>query len=215
MLQILISACLIGENCKWDGSNNRNQDVLDFMKKMEGKAKFHPVCPEQAGGLPTPRAASEIHMPDEAVMNTEGEDVTAEFLLGADFALREAKKYDCTIAILKERSPSCGSNGIYDGTFSHKLREGMGKTAALLAGYGLKVYGESLSLRDIFFRLHRHHVDTSAGYPDCGSHDPRRVCHFFPSIDLAALTGISRHAYDLTAVHRYDKRTAHRTADTC
>ncbi|MFR8392810.1 MAG: DUF523 domain-containing protein, partial [Pilosibacter sp.] len=57
MLQILISACLIGENCKWDGSNNRNQDVLDFMKKMEGKAKFHPVCPEQAGGLPTPRAA--------------------------------------------------------------------------------------------------------------------------------------------------------------
>ena len=77
------------------------------------------------------------------VMNTEGEDVTAEFLLGADFALREAKKYDCTIAILKERSPSCGSNGIYDGTFSHKLREGMGKTAALLAGYGLKVYGES------------------------------------------------------------------------
>ena len=130
MLQILISACLIGENCKWDGSNNRNQDVLNFMKKMEGKAKFHPVCPE-------------IHMPDEAVMNTEGEDVTAEFLLGADFALREAKKYDCTIAILKERSPSCGSNGIYDGTFSHKLREGMGKTAALLAGYGLKVYGES------------------------------------------------------------------------
>ena len=119
MLQILISACLVGENCKWDGTNNRNQDVLDFMKKMEGKVKFHPVCPEQAGGLPTPRAASEIHMPDEA------------------------KKYDCTIAILKERSPSCGSNGIYDGTFSHTLREGMGKTAALLAGYGLKVYGES------------------------------------------------------------------------
>ena len=77
MLQILISACLIGENCKWDGTNNRNQNVLDFMKKMEGKAEFHSVCPEQAGGLPTPRAASEIHMPDEAVMNTEGEDVTA------------------------------------------------------------------------------------------------------------------------------------------
>ena len=79
MLQILISACLIGENCKWDGSNNRNQDVLDFNeKKWKGKAKFHLVCPEQAGGLPTPRAASEIHMPDEAVMNTEGEDVTAD-----------------------------------------------------------------------------------------------------------------------------------------
>ena len=143
MLQILISACLLGENCKWDGTNNRNQDVLEFMKKMEGKAEFHPVCPERMGGLPTPRAASEIHMPDEAVINTEGEDVTAEFLLGADFALREAKKYGCTIAILKERSPSCGTRGVYDGTFSHKLREGMGKTAALLAGYGLQVYGES------------------------------------------------------------------------
>lgn len=140
MLQILISACLVGENCKWDGTNNRNQDVLDFMKKMEGKVKFYPVCPEQAGGLPTPRAASEIHMPDEAVMNTKGEDVTAEFLLGADFALREAKKYDCTIAILKERSPSCGSNGIYDGTFSHKLREGMGKDC----GPACRVWTESV-----------------------------------------------------------------------
>ena len=80
MIHILISACLIGENCKWDGTNNRNQGVLEFMKKMEGKAEFHPVCPEQLGGLPTPRAASEIHMPDEAVINTEGEDVTGEFL---------------------------------------------------------------------------------------------------------------------------------------
>ena len=113
-----------------------------FYEKNGRKGKVPSGLPG-TGGLPTPRAASEIHMPDEAVMNTEGEDVTAEFLLGADFALREAKKYDCTIAILKERSPSCGSNGIYDGTFSHKLREGMGKTAALLAGYGLKVYGES------------------------------------------------------------------------
>ena len=129
MIHILISACLIGENCKWDGTNNRNQGVLEFMKKMEGKAEFHPVCPEQLGGLPTPRAASE--------------DVTGEFLLGADAALQTAKKYGCEIAILKDRSPSCGSNGVYDGSFSHKLREGMGKTAAVLAGYGLKVYGES------------------------------------------------------------------------
>ena len=101
MIHILISACLIGENCKWDGTNNRNQGVLEFMKKMEGKAEFHPVCPEQLGGLPTPRAASEIHMPDEAVINTEGEDVTGEFLLGADAALQTAKKYGCEIAILK------------------------------------------------------------------------------------------------------------------
>ena len=60
MLQILISACLIGENCKWDGSNNRNQDVLNFMKKMEGKAKFHPVCPEQAGFRPRGRPPRSI-----------------------------------------------------------------------------------------------------------------------------------------------------------
>ncbi len=73
------------------------------------------------------RGLPEIHMPDEAVINTEGEDVTGEFLLGADAALQTAKKYGCEIAILKDRSPSCGSNGVYDGSFSHKLREGMGE----------------------------------------------------------------------------------------
>lgn len=143
MIQILVSACLVGENCKWNGGNNKNQAVLDFMKRMEGKAEFHLICPEQMGGLSTPRAAAEIRRSDEAVVNTEGRDVTAEYLMGADLALREAKKYGCTCAILKERSPSCGSDGIYDGTFSHTLIEGKGKTAALLAGYGLKVVGES------------------------------------------------------------------------
>lgn len=143
MIQILVSACLAGENCKWDGGNNKNDELLDFMKRMEGKAEFHLVCPEQMGGLPTPRPASEIRASDEAVINTEQRDVTAEFLLGADMALREAKKYQCTIAILKERSPSCGSHGVYDGSFSHTLTDGMGKTAALLAGYGIRVVGES------------------------------------------------------------------------
>lgn len=143
ILHILVSACLVGENCKWDGGNNRNQALLDFMKRMEGRAEFHFICPERDGGLPTPRPASEIRVSDETVVNTEGRDVTAEFLLGADIALQEAKKYGCTIAILKERSPSCGSSGIYDGTFSHSLRDGMGKTAALLSGYGLRIVGES------------------------------------------------------------------------
>lgn len=143
MIHILVSACLSGENCKWDGGSNRNQALLDFMKEAEGKAEFHFVCPEEMGGLPTPRPASEIREADEIVVNTEGRDVTAEFLLGADLALREAKKYGCTIAILKERSPSCGSNGIYDGTFSHRLVPGMGKTAALLSDYGIRVVGES------------------------------------------------------------------------
>ena len=136
---ILISACLLGVRCRYDGGSKPQEPILRLMEKYT----LIPVCPEQLGGLPTPRAASEIHMPDEAVINTEGEDVTGEFLLGADAALQTAKKYGCEIAILKDRSPSCGSNGVYDGSFSHKLREGMGKTAAVLAGYGLKVYGES------------------------------------------------------------------------
>ena len=77
------------------------------------------------------------------MINREDRNVTAEFLLGADMALRTAKKYGCEIAILKERSPSCGKNGIYDGTFTHTLVPGMGKTAALLSGYGIRVVGES------------------------------------------------------------------------
>lgn len=143
MIHILISACLTGENCKWDGGNNRNEQVLEFMRYMEGKAEFHRVCPEQMGGLTTPRPAAEIRWEDKTVVNTEERDVTAEFLLGADAALWTAKKYGCPIAILKERSPSCGSLGIYDGSFSHRLVEGMGKTAAVLSGYGIEVYGES------------------------------------------------------------------------
>lgn len=113
------------------------------MKQMEGKAEFHPVCPEEMGGLETPRPASEIREEDGVVINTEGRDVTAEFLLGADLAVREAKKYGCTLAVLKERSPSCGCQGVYDGTFSHTLVPGMGKTAGLLSGYGIRVAGES------------------------------------------------------------------------
>ena len=98
MIQILVSACLTGENCKWDGGNNRNEALLDFMERMKGKAEFHPVCPEQLGGLSTPRPASEVRENDGVVVNTEDRNVTAEFLLGADLALREAKKYGCTIA---------------------------------------------------------------------------------------------------------------------
>lgn len=143
MIHILVSACLTGENCKWDGGNNRNEAVLEFIGQMEGRAEFHAICPEQMGGLLTPRPAAEIRFEEKTVVNTEERDVTAEFLLGADAALRTAKKYGCTIAVLKERSPSCGTSGIYDGTFSHRLVEGMGKTAAVLSGYGIEVFGES------------------------------------------------------------------------
>lgn len=143
MEHILVSACLCGENCKWSGGNNKNQKVLDFMESMNGKAEFHKICPEEMGGLLTPRPASEIRMSDRHVVNTEGNDVTAEFEHGAEIALQIAKEFGCTTAILKERSPSCGSHGIYDGTFSGTVVDGMGKTAELLTKHGIRVIGES------------------------------------------------------------------------
>ena len=143
MIHILVSACLCGKDCKWDGGNNRNQKLLDYMESMKGKAEFHEVCPEQMGGLSIPRPASEIRVEDRRVVNTAGEDVTKEFELGAEFALQVAQKYGCTLAILKERSPSCGCRGIYDGTFSKKIVDGMGKAADLLTANGIRVIGES------------------------------------------------------------------------
>ena len=148
MKHILVSACLCGENCKWDGGNNKNEKVLDYMKKMEGKAVFHLVCPEQMGGLSTPRPASEIRVEDHRVVNTEGRDVTGEFEHGAELALQVANESGCTLAILKERSPSCGCHGVYDGTFSKKIVDGMGKTAELLTEHGIRVIGESEIGRD-------------------------------------------------------------------
>ena len=143
MDHILVSACLCGKNCKWDGGNNKNQKLLDYMESMNGDVEVHEVCPEQMGGLSTPRPASEIRAEDRRVVNTEGRDVTEEFERGAELALQVAKEYGCTLAILKERSPSCGCHGIYDGTFSKKIVDGMGKTAELLTANGIRVIGES------------------------------------------------------------------------
>ena len=143
MEHILVSACLCGKDCKWDGGNNKNQKLLDYMESMKGKAEFHEVCPEQMGGLSTPRPASEILAGDGRVVNTEGMDVTEEFERGAQLALEIAQNYGCTLAILKERSPSCGCHGVYDGTFSKKIVDGMGKTAELLIKNGIRVIGET------------------------------------------------------------------------
>ena len=143
MEHILVSACLCGKDCKWDGGNNKNQKLLDYMEANKETMEFHQVCPEQMGGLSTPRLASEIRVEDRRVVNTAGEDVTKEFELGAELALQVAQKYGCTLAILKERSPSCGCHGIYDGTFSKKIVDGMGKAAELLTANGIRVIGES------------------------------------------------------------------------
>lgn len=137
--KILVSACLLGVCCRYDGRANPNDAVLSLLDRDD--ITLVPVCPEQLGGLPTPRVPSERR--DDVVVNRAGEDVTPQFARGAEEALRVARLYGCTSAILKERSPSCGCGKIYDGSFSGKLTDGDGATAELLRREGINVYGES------------------------------------------------------------------------
>lgn len=136
MERILISACLVGDNVKYDGGNNKNPLIEELLEKYE----LVPFCPEVEGGLPIPRHPSEQR--GEQVINDIDEDVTDEFERGADLALNICLYLKITKAILKERSPSCGVHSIYDGTFSHKVIPGMGVTAALLNRKGIEVYSE-------------------------------------------------------------------------
>ena len=124
--KILISACLIGLNCKYDGGNNENSKLVELMKEKD----LVPICPEQLGGLKTPRASAERKQ--EKVITKEGVDVTKEYQRGAEEVLNLAKKLNIKKAILKSRSPSCGIEEIYDGTFSHTLIKKDGVTAELL-----------------------------------------------------------------------------------
>lgn len=112
-----------------------------IIKRLTEKYELIPVCPEIFGGLPTPREPSE-RQGKKIVMNT-GRDVTDNYLRGAKEALRFARLFDCKAALLKERSPSCGSGSIYDGSFSGHLTEGDGATAELLKENGISVFGES------------------------------------------------------------------------
>ncbi|MBQ9169099.1 MAG: DUF523 domain-containing protein [Oscillospiraceae bacterium] len=138
MRYILVSACLLGVNCKYSGGNNQCADVLALLKQED--ICLIPVCPEQLGGLTTPRAPSERR--GNQVVSREGEDVTAYFVRGAEETLKIAEQYHCDLAILKERSPSCGTLQVYDGTFSGILVDGMGVTAALLIEKGIRVINE-------------------------------------------------------------------------
>ena len=112
MENILISACLLGVCCRYDGES---KPIMQTVALME---RYHlvPVCPEQLGGLPTPREPSERQ--GCAVVMKSGTDVTAQYRRGAEQTLHLARLYGCKAAVLKERSPSCGSGRIYDGTFS-------------------------------------------------------------------------------------------------
>ena len=136
MERILISACLVGDNVKYDGGNNKNP----LISKLLGKYELVPFCPEVEGGLPIPRHPCEQR--GEQVVNDLDEDKTDEFNRGADLALNICLYLKITKAILKERSPSCGVHEIYDGSFSHKVSPGMGVTAALLKRKGITIYSE-------------------------------------------------------------------------
>lgn len=136
-MTILVSACLLGCPCRYDGTAKADPRVLALMERHT----LIPVCPEQLGGLPTPRLPSERR--EGGVFDRGGKDVTAQYRQGAEEVLRLARLYGCTHAVLKERSPSCGSGQIYDGSFSHVLVPGSGVVAELLAQNGITVLGES------------------------------------------------------------------------
>ncbi|WP_443682633.1 DUF523 domain-containing protein [Phascolarctobacterium succinatutens] len=132
-MKILVSACLLGKNCKYNGGNNLNQSVLDF---IEGHDVIG-VCPEQLGGLSTPRLPAEIV--DGVVTNKEGVCVDNEFRKGAEAALTIALENKAELAILQSRSPSCGVKEIYEGSFSGRKIKGQGVFAKLLTVHGIKV----------------------------------------------------------------------------
>ncbi|MEQ8200878.1 MAG: DUF523 domain-containing protein [Syntrophomonadaceae bacterium] len=147
----LVSACLCGINCKYDGGNNLHPYFVELLA-MGGVI---PVCPEQLGGLTTPRSACEISGGtgldvvdgNALVVNRDGMNVTPNFIRGAEETLSIAIRADVQGAVLKRGSPSCGSGSIYDGTFTHQLIAGDGVTTAMLKQHGFRVWDEEEYLR--------------------------------------------------------------------
>ncbi len=136
MLMKLCSACLLGVNCRYDGKLKASEKVLALARQET----LIPICPEQLGGLPTPRIACE--QSSDKVFSESKEDVTSYFERGAQQVLLIAKLYGIKEAILKQRSPSCGCGQVYDGTFSEKIIKGDGVTTILLKKNGIKVISE-------------------------------------------------------------------------
>lgn len=134
--KILVSACLLGIDCKYSGGNNLNEKVLEYIKDYE----VIPVCPEIMGGLSTPRPPSERI--GDKVLNNQDTDVTNEYTKGALETLKLAKLFNVKKALLKAKSPSCGKGKIYDGTFTSTLIEGNGVTVDLLESNGIEVISE-------------------------------------------------------------------------
>lgn len=132
----LCSACLLGIRCRFDGRCKANRKVIELAKITI----LIPICPEQLGGLPTPREPAEQR--GGRVLTISGRDVTENFAKGAEEVLRLAKLFGIKKAILKQKSPSCGCGKIYDGFFAGKVVEGNGVTATLLKKYGIKVISD-------------------------------------------------------------------------
>ena len=130
---ICVSKCLLGENCRYDGRNMKNEKVLEYLKDKE----YVGVCPECLGGLDTPRDPSEIV--GDHVFTCVMQDVTRQYLAGAKEALKIAKENNCKVAIFQENSPSCGSHYVYDGSFSGRKISGKGITTKLFEENGIKI----------------------------------------------------------------------------
>ena len=134
--KILVSACLLGKACRYDGKSKKHPDI----EKVSEKFEIIPICPEVLGGLDTPRLPCELR--NGKAIRSDGEDMTDFYSRGAEITLEKAKEDGCKIALLKEKSPSCGSGFIYDGSFLGKLIQGQGITATLLAENNIRVVSE-------------------------------------------------------------------------
>ena len=137
-IKVLISACLLGDNVKYSGGNNLTPELVTLLEKYN--VKIVKICPECFAGLSIPRVPSEIR--GDKVFSKDGRDITEEFLSGAEKTYQIAKRKQVDFAILKERSPSCGSSFIYDGSFSGKVIEGQGLTAKKLSKENIIVFSE-------------------------------------------------------------------------
>ena len=134
--RFVVSACLAGEFCRYDGGSNACAAVQELVRRGEAVT----ACPEGLACLPVPRPPCEIR--EGRVLSQDGRDLTEDFLRGARLAMETARRHGCTAAILKRRSPSCGVGQIYDGTFTGTRVAGDGVTAELLGAHGIRIYGE-------------------------------------------------------------------------
>ncbi len=144
MKKILISACMYGQNVRYDGNHNNIMEQHPALARWHEEGRLVPICPEVVGGLPTPRPAAEMQSHYPILVTTcDGDDVTPEFLHGAELTLELAQQHDACCALMKARSPSCGNDQVYSGNFDGSLVPGSGAAAAELIRAGIPVFNEN------------------------------------------------------------------------